>query len=374
MILFNHAKFSPFVNAKFIFNPQDNSNFKVTKQQYPWEIYIGNNYAGEPILVDVNKYVHIGEYGGTRSGKSVQQSVILTNLIANISPKDLNLYLCQASKSDLILFKNCEHTKAFAQTLEEIWTILNYLVNTEMPRRSKLIEPYRECAKASNYKDYNTLKKTEKLIMTYVVFDETSSIFQAQNKETKEIKSEIEFFIEEIARAGASLGICLLISLQRPTKENMNTTVKSQCTTSISFRQNNQASSRVAMDDDTIALGLEQREFVYRLASKDVDYGIVPWVKDIELENIISPFKKPHRTLFDDLEKLSHRNGVKRNKECLIEIGTHIKTENEIIKENISKIPNYVPYENPTGKTIIDQTKLPSKTEKPIKNGKEKII
>jgi S-DNA-T family DNA segregation ATPase FtsK/SpoIIIE len=374
MILFNHSKVSPFINAKFIFNPHDEDTYKVVKQKYPWEIYIGNNYAGEPILVDINKYVHIGEYGGTRSGKSVQQSVILTNLIANISPKDVNLYLCQASKSDLILFKACEHTKAFAQTLEEIWTILDYLVNTEMPRRSNLIEPYRECAKASNYKDYNKLKKTEKMVMTYVVFDETSSLFQEQNKETKTIKSEIEFFMEEIARTGASLGIVLLVSLQRPTKENMNTTIKSQCTTTISFRQNNSVSSNVAIDDSSIAMGLEMREFVYRLASKDVEYGIVPWVKDIELQEIIKPYKKPHRTLFDDLEKLSHRNGVKKNKESLVEIGTHMKTEKEILEENKAKNPNWVDWQNPTGMTIINDTKLSSnKTDKPINNGREKI-
>lgn len=373
MILFNKSKFSPFINAKFIFNPQENSNFKVVKQLYPWEIYIGNNYAGEPIIIDVNKYVHVGEYGGTRSGKSVQQSVILTNLIANIPPEDVQLYLLQVAKSDLILFSRCLHTKAFAETLEQVLQVLEYLVEVEMPRRSNLIKPYRECAKASNYRDYNNLKHTEKIIMTYVCFDEMSSLFQDKDGEKKKIKDKIVFYAEEIARYGGSLGLCLINSLQRPTRDNMSPLIKSQCTTVISFRQNNSKSSEVAVDDPSLALGLEQREFVYRLASKDIEYGIVPWVKDIELEKIIKPFKKPHRTLFDDLEKLSHRNGIKKNKKNLVETGTHIKTEQEQLKENISKISNYVPYENPTGKIIIDKTQLSPKTDKPIKKGMKKL-
>lgn len=373
MVLFNHSKFSPFINAKFVFNPHEDDTYKVVKQKYPWEVYIGNNYAGEPIIVDVNKYVHIMESGGTRSGKSVQQSVILTNLIANIDPKDVCLYLCQVAKSDLILFRACEHTRAFAQTLEQIHQVLDYLVNTEMPRRSALIEPYRECAKASNFKNYNDLKHTEKIVMTYVIFDETSSLFQEQDKGVKKIKDQIIFNMEEIARYGASLGVCLLTSLQRPTRDNMSPMVKSQCTTNISFRQNNAKSSEVAMDDSSIAIGLEQREFVYRLASKDADYGIVPWVEDIELQDIIKKYKKPHRTLFDDLEKLHHRDGVVKNKKKLVEVGTHIKTEKEILEENTSKIDGFVPYSNHTGMKITDKTKVTGSTSKPLAKGRVKI-
>ena len=122
--------------------------------------------------------------------------------------------------------------------------------------------------------------------------------------------------------------------------------------TFISFRQNNSVSSQVAIDDSKVALGLEARQFVYRLASKDVEYGIVPWVKDTELQKILKKYKKPHRTLFDDLEKLNHRYGIKKHKE-LIEVGTHFKTEQEILEENIKKINNYVPYDQ-NNKILIE--------------------
>lgn len=351
-ILFIHKRNSPWIKSKFIFCPKDDLNYKVVKLKYPYEIYIGNDYSGEPIIVDINKYVHILESGGTRSGKSVQQSVILTNSIANFSPDELNLYLIQIAKSDLILFKNCEHTKAFASNVEEALTVLKYLVKVEMPRRNKIIEPYRECAKASNYKDYNKIRPDNKIVLTFVVFDEMSSLYQEKNKTQKQLKEEIIFYADEIARYGASIGIVLCCSLQKPTRDNLSPMLKSQCTTVISFRQNNSVSSQVAIDDSKVALGLEARQFVYRLASKDVEYGIVPWVKDTELQKILKKYKKPHRTLFDDLEKLNHRYGIKKHKE-LIEVGTHFKTEQEILEENIKKINNYVPYDQ-NNKILIE--------------------
>jgi len=367
LIIFNHSKVSPFINAKFIFNPQDTIIYKVVKQKYPWEIYIGNDYAGVAKLVDVSKYVHVGEYGGTRSGKSVQQSIIITNLVANISPKDLNLYLIQVAKNDLILFKACEHTKAFAHTLEETLQVLEYIVNIDMPRRSKLIEPYRECAKANSYRDYNKLKFTEKMVLSYVIFDETSSLFQEQNNAIKKIKDQIVFYMEEIARYGASLGYVLLVSLQRPTRDNLSPIIKSQCTTTISFRQNNSKSSEVSIDDAKCAMGLEAREFVYRLASKNIEYGIVPWVEDLELQEIIKPFKKPHRTLFEDLNKMQSIRKDKQRKEKVEPIQpvpSNFKTEKEFIKENTNKIKDYVPYNNYNGMTLVKPQ---------TKQGKERI-
>jgi len=77
--------------------------------------------------------------------------------------------------------------------------------------------------------------------------------------------------------------------------------------------------------------------------------------------------------LFDDLEKLQHRDGVKQGKRKLVEVGTRIKTEKEMLEEGMSKIPNCVPYDNYTGMTIIDKTKLPSNTKKSINEGKRKL-
>jgi S-DNA-T family DNA segregation ATPase FtsK/SpoIIIE len=375
-IIFNHAKASQWINAKFIYYSHENKEFKPIKLKNPYDLYIGNDASGMPIIVSLKDYPHLMITGGTRSGKSKMTDCILSTSITNFSPKELQIFLIQVSKSDTILYEDAQNTRAFADTLEKTKTVLEYITSVLLPERDSLIRPYRKKALADNYHDYNKLKKIfDPIPTTLVVFDEMSSLYQSENNDSyKNLKQEITKMIDSIAQFGASLGVFLISSLQRSVSTMVSPFLKSQSTCSISFRQNNSKSSEVSLDDPYAALGLNMREFAFRLASKNIDFGLVPWINNKKVYEYIKPYLKPnHRTLFDDLEKLSHRNGVKKNKETLIEVGTHIMTEKEILEKNKAKNPNWVEYENPTGKTIIDRTKISLKTEKPIKKGREKI-
>lgn len=375
-IIFNHTKASKWINVKFIFNQNEKKEFEIIKEKSPYRIFICNDYAGNPIFADLRKYPHVLVTGTTRSGKSKGADCTLTNLIVNNSPEELQLYLCQVAKDDLSLYEDVIHTRAFADNLEKTLTVVKYIKEIILPDRIKKIKPYRKKAIIDNIYEYNELKKVLiKEPMILVAFDEMMSLFQTKgnSNEEKKLKEEISSCIESIAQYGASLSVFLYSSVQRPTVDNIPSFIKAMSNIMISYRQANQKSSEIATDNSKLALDLKRREIVYHLDSWE--YGLVPIVDNKKMYEYIKPYLKPnHRTLFDDLEKLSHRNGIKKNKESLIEVGTHIKTEKEILQENISKIPNYVPYENPTGKIIINNnTKLPPKTDKPIKKGREKI-
>ncbi|MEG3042473.1 MAG: hypothetical protein RR891_10745, partial [Clostridium sp.] len=220
--------------------------------------------------------------------------------------------------------------------------------------------------------------KSNPLSTVYVVFDEMSSLFQTKGdcSEDKRMKEDIVKLIRRIAQFGASLGVFLLCSLQRPTVDNLDPFIKSQSTCIISFRQNNSKSSEVATDDATLALGLEQREFVFHT---DINsYGIVPLVDNRKIYNFITPvLQANHRTIFTSLKK-SEQSKIQLESK-LIEIPkietpkvTPVeydkpKTKEEILKESIPKIPNFVPYVPLEGLKVIDQTKLSTVTEKPNK-------
>lgn len=359
MITLNRNKNSQWINFKMIFKIRRDKKFEVVKQDKPFELYIGNDYSGNPVFVNLKDFPHMLITGGTRSGKSCLMDCILTNLVCNISPKDVNLYLCQIAKDDLVLYEDLEHTRAYGDTLDKVLDILNYLLYTVIPMRATAIKPYRKKALANNYHDYNKLKFVNKLETILVCFDEMSSLYDKKGgtKESLDKKKEITYLIDEIARMGASLGVFLLCSLQRPTADNLSTMVKSQSTVNISFRQNNSKSSEVATDDANLALGLKQREFVYN--DDSWKYAVVPLVDNKEIYKNLEPFIKPHhRNLFDDLNKLKNRSGVKKNKEKVEDRSHLTHTEKQILEKNIAKIEGYVPYEKDT---IT------------IKNGREKI-
>lgn len=333
MCVFNKARRSNLVNAEFIFNSPTGLKFEPIKIK-PWEIYLGNDYAGNPIVVDMVTWPHVLITGGTRSGKSKLMDCILTSLIVNSTKENLQLYLIQVAKSDLILYRSCKQARAFADTEEKTLQVLNR-VNEIMDERTKLITPYREEAEADNYQDYNKKNRLQEMSSIFVVFDEMSSLFEDGNK-------DIVTLIRRIAQYGAGLGVFLICSLQRPTKDNLDSFVKSQSTLKISFRQNNSKSSEVALDDAQIALGLEQREFVYY--TKSYNYGLVPLVDNKKIKGYITPFKeKNHRDLFQDLEKAIK---VKYKEKVVPFEPVHLitKSKEDILAENIAKIPGYVPY------------------------------
>jgi len=374
MIVFNNHKTSNFINTKIIFCPKNDLKYKVIKQTKAYMQFKGYDYSGKPIFINLKDYAHDLISGGTRSGKSKMNDVMITNSVVNISPDNLQLYLFQIAKSDLVLYEDLIHTRAFCDTLEKCEIGLNYIVNELMIQRDKEIRPYRKKALADNYHDYNKLTHTNKMSTVLVIFDEMSSLFNSKGDEStiKKQKQFINSMIEKIAQFGASLGVFLICSLQRPTMDNLSPFIKAQSTTITSFRQNNSKSSEVATDDPELALGLKQREFIYK--QDKWDYGIVPWIDNKEIYNLIKPFLKPnHRTLFDDLAKMQCRSSIKKGKEKVEYSKTKLKTESEILKENIDKIEGFVPYINPTGMIMIDNTKPSPKTSISIKKGREKI-
>ncbi|MCY6957977.1 FtsK/SpoIIIE domain-containing protein [Clostridium brassicae] len=344
MFVFNKAKRCNIIHAEFIFNIDKKIEFKIIKAK-PTEIYLANTYSNESILLDVVKYPHLLITGGTRSGKSKLMDCILTNLIVNCSRFELELYLVQVAKSDLVLYENCKQTRAFADNLEKTLILLQH-IDKKMLDRNNLIKPLRQEAKADNYLDYNKVNPLNELSTVYVVFDEMSSLFQVKgdNKEAKKLKEEIISLIRRIAQFGAGLGVFLICSLQRPTADNLDPFIRSQCTCIISFRQNNSKSSEIVLDDGQMALGLEQREFIYY--TNKHNYGIVPLVNNKKIYNYIKPkLETKHRDLFRDLKKQKYRNCIpvdftKVDKDL-------VKTKEDKLKENISKISNFVPYTQP---------------------------
>lgn len=373
MCVFNKNKRSNIVYADFIFREPNKAKFKPIVGLKAWEIYLGNGYNNEPIIIDLLKFPHALITGGTRSGKSKQTDCILTNLIINCSDQELELYLCQVAKSDLILYEDVRQCRGFADTLDKSIIMLNHIID-KLDQRDKLIRPFRKKALADNYQDYNKINKGNPMSTAYVIFDEMSSLFQTKgdSKEVKDIKEEIVKLVRLIAQYGAGLGVFLICSLQRPTVDNLDPFVKSQATCNISFRQNNSKSSEVATGDANIAIGLEQREFVYSTVNNN--YGIVPLVNNKEMYDYIKSSLQPnHRTIFTSLKK------SERSAEKLIEIPKIVevpkatpvefdKVKNEdILAENIAKIDGFVPYVPLEGFKVIDQTKLPMDTQKPKK-------
>ena len=416
MFFYKQKKCQNFIMAKFVMEGFKNTLFQIPKQN-PFEVYIGNGVDGSSILIDLRKFPHIMLSGANGSGKSRLLDCILTSLICNCNEKELELYLVQLAKDDFIIYEDAIQCKAFCDDLSKTNNMLEYIMNL-MNDRMKLIKPLRKHGKGNNISDYNKLNPNKKMPVVMVMFDEYASITDTSNnsKKVKLLKQQIVGKVERIAQFGRALGVFLTVCLQRPTAQMLSPFVKSQSNLRISGKQNNQKSSEVAMDDSNAALNLDQRTFVYK--TLDYDYIKTPYINDkIILENIKPSLQPNHKTIFDrpkellkkennisknsnkvkqvgngvievnpskiKLPKGKEKTAVAKDKEKIIHKDTKevqlnfdkvdpniIQKKDEKTKINISKIPNFVPYNPNENLKVIDETKLDlTKTQKPVKKG-----
>ena len=418
IVVSNKPKRSNIAHFEFIYTSPDKKKFEVPNdiKLKPYQLYIGNGYNSNYIIADMVKWPHILITGGTRSGKSKLIDCILTVLIDKFTPIELELYLIQVAKSDLILYEDVSICRGFATDLTQTETMLQHIVNEVMIKRDDRIKLIHKAALGTNYHDYNKLHPEDKIPTTYVVFDEMASLGQLQGctAEVKNQKLRILAYIKAIAQYGASLGVFLIMSLQRPTKDNLDPFLKSQASFIVSFRQNNKRSSDVALDDPNMAINLEQREFIYH--TNKYSYGMVPLIYDKDIYNIIKDKLEPgHRTIFSDFNNMmnnsingyedieednevtinefiehtldrNNENELRNNENELIndilqntDINSNTNTNinideaiDDVIARNIAEIPNFVPYEpideNDDRITIIDETRPSNNTSRPRRN------
>lgn len=405
IFFYQEKKCQNFVMAKFVTEGFRNTEFTIPKIN-PFQVYIGNEIDSVPAIVDLRKFPHIMISGANGSGKSRLLDCMITTSICNCNDRELHINLVQLAKNDLVIYEDAIQCKSFCDDLKKTNMMLEKIISI-MDERSQLIRPLRKKGLGSDISDYNRLNFNNRMAVEMIIIDEYASITDTSNndKQTKQLKQQIIGKIERIAQYGRALGCFLCVCLQRPTAQMLSPFVKSQSNLKISGKQNNQKSSEVAMDDPYVALNLEERVFVYK--TFDYNYIKTPYIDDKIILNSIKPCLIPnHKTLFDTVQEQKIISSPHINKEIInsvknndcgtsilpIQIKNKVKSkvnkdialtfdkvdpiklsiDREQLMKNISKIPNFVPY-NPNNSTkVIDHTKIDlSKSQKPIKK-KEK--
>ena len=269
----------------------------------PWEIYIGDMFDGTPIIVDLNKWCQVLLTGTTGTGKSRLLDCSMATQIHNHDINDLWLFLIQLDKNDLLLYKDANICKGFADDLDKAVTILQFLI-AENRKRCDLVAPMKQKGQGSNITDYNRLHPNNKQPTIWIAVDEMAStaVKSSDSKETKEKKQIVDDLLSALAQFGRSQNIFLICCLQKPTAELLNSFIKSLCNLKIAFRASNSKSSEVATDDSKVALDLPRRVAVYKTLA--YDFLQTPWIDDPLIMTFIKDKLNPnHNTIFNDSKR-----------------------------------------------------------------------
>ena len=244
------------------------------------KIFIGYKSDGKPYFLNPLYDSNIIISGIPGTGKSRLLHMILANLIYN--DKRCKIHCLQISKKDLSRWKNVRQIRGIYEDPFTCSIFLQQMVE-EVEKRNELFAEYG----VDNIDEYNKIAK-DKLSKIWIVIEEIS-IFMSDFTDTKEeakAKDVCFNLVFRLVRTARSSGIGILSVLQRLTVDNIggNGSIKSLCSI-ITFKQNNDISSRVAIDSD-MATDLKQGE-IYCSSSQELVKLNVPIIEFEEIKKYI---------------------------------------------------------------------------------------
>lgn len=180
-------------------------------------------------LFDSNNY---GSYsaGGAGSGKTRTIRLIIAHLINNVSPKDLEIAINDHKGVDFIEFEECEHVITFITGTENTVKMLQEQ-EAEMERRYELLASYN---KSKNI--WKARERGYQMPFRLLVIEEASA-FSDDKEYQKAMKN--------LHERGRAAGIIPISVIQFPNKDNLPSSIKSNCSVKFGHRVDHELRSEV---------------------------------------------------------------------------------------------------------------------------------
>lgn len=207
---------------------------------------LGKNVSGEVEVGDLEKMPHLLIAGTTGSGKSVCINAILTALLYQNTPEQLQFILVDPKRVELSLYNGIPHLKS--EVIVENKKVLGALrwAVGEMERRYRILQE-NEARNIEGYNEHVIQKRQRgsfKLpYMPYIVIviDELADLMGTHGK-------EVEGAIARLAQMSRAVGIHLIIATQRPDVHVLTGLIKTNISTRIAFKVPTQIDSRTILD------------------------------------------------------------------------------------------------------------------------------
>ncbi|MBT1445452.1 DNA translocase FtsK 4TM domain-containing protein [Shewanella sp. JM162201] len=239
---------------------------------------LGQDIAGEPVVVDLAKMPHLLVAGTTGSGKSVGVNVMITSLLYKSGPDDVRFIMIDPKMLELSVYEGIPHLLCEVVTdMKEASNALRWCVG-EMERRYKLMS----ALGVRNLKGYNakiaeaklagqpipdpmwnpsesfdeTQPMLDKLPSIVVVVDEFADMMMIVGKKVEEL-------IARIAQKARAAGIHLILATQRPSVDVITGLIKANIPTRMAFQVSSRIDSRTILDQQGAETLLGMGDMLY---------------------------------------------------------------------------------------------------------------
>ena len=249
-----------------------------TESKSNLSMVLGQDIAGDPVVVDLGKMPHLLVAGTTGSGKSVGVNVMITSLLYKSGPEDVRFIMIDPKMLELSVYEGIPHLLCEVVTdMKEASNALRWCVG-EMERRYKLMS----ALGVRNLKGYNikiadakargepildplwkssdsmepTAPELDKLPSIVVVVDEFADMMMIVGKKVEEL-------IARIAQKARAAGIHLILATQRPSVDVITGLIKANIPTRIAFQVSSRIDSRTILDQQGAETLLGMGDMLY---------------------------------------------------------------------------------------------------------------
>ncbi|MFP4323250.1 MAG: DNA translocase FtsK, partial [Anaerolineales bacterium] len=247
-------------------------------------IGLGQSVDGTPVSADLTTMPHLLIAGTTGSGKSVCVNAIITCLLLQNSPDELQFIMVDPKRVELTGYNGIPHLISnVVVDLERIIGVLKW-VQREMDERYKKLNE----RTARNIEDYNRKLRDDETKMPYlvVVIDELADLMMLAPDETEKL-------IARLAQMARATGIHLIISTQRPSVDVVTGLIKANFPARIAFAVASGVDSRVILDGPGADRLLGRGDMLYQAPDASAPLRMQGvFVSDPEIERITRHWKE----------------------------------------------------------------------------------
>lgn len=195
-------------------------------------IPIGKNSEGENITVNLREKLNILVAGGMYSGVGMFKRIALATLLKYNSPEDMKFILIDPVKISFFYFNNIEKSLLFPIIKENsnAVEILKWL-QAETNRRIDILAKDNQ-PNIYSYNEKNTRSKIPSIV-----------VFISELGELMDYDKNVEYLLISILQMTKAVGIHLIITTQRPTKNIITPLISTNIFTKIAFQSGSEECS-----------------------------------------------------------------------------------------------------------------------------------
>lgn len=203
---------------------------------------IGCDIAGEPVVGDLTKWLHLLIAGATGSGKSVCINSIICSLLMRAKPHEVKLLLVDPKRVELAVYDGIPHLISPVVTdPKQASGALRWAVKEMELRFKQFADRGVRNIDGFNQQVVQEDPPGEPLPYIVVIIDELADLMMVA-------KGEVEDSVCRLAQMARAAGMYLIVATQRPSVDVITGLIKANVPSRISFAVSSGVDSRTILD------------------------------------------------------------------------------------------------------------------------------